>query len=139
MEHNNFGTKASQKLNISSKGGKKVSVHAEWLVEDLDTKDFTDDAASKIKDLEIRNRKIDMEFLESLIAYVVKYSLENSLGAILVFLPGVGEINELQDRLDALACGKSRLPCITFPLYSDLPNVEQLKGMCQCFNLNISI
>lgn len=107
-----------------------MTINAEWQIDDdLDTKESGKDITAKMKDLQIRNRKIDMEFLENLIVYVVKNSLENSLGAILVFLPGVAEINILQDRLDALSSGRSPLPCITFPLYSDLPNIEQLKGI----------
>jgi ATP-dependent RNA helicase DHX29 len=124
------GPNTSQKIIISGKGGKQQTFHAEWTMdEDFDARDLDKDISLKMKDLQIRNRKIDMEFLETLITYVVKYSLEHSLGSILVFLPGVAEINALQDRLNGLSNGRSALPCITFPLYSDLPNAEQLKGI----------
>lgn len=130
METDNFGAKSSKKINVTGKGGKQLYINAEWPIDDeLDVRESSNDMTDKMKDLEIRNRKIDMEFLESLIVYVVKNSLENSLGAILVFLPGVAEINILQERLEALSNGRSPLPCITFPLYSDLPNIEQLKGI----------
>ena len=117
-----------QKVTFTGRKGKQVTFNAEWETDKYEEKELSRDITLKMQDLQIRSQKIDMNLLERLIIYLVTYSLEHSLGAILVFLPGLAEINTMQDRLEAQSSGSLGLPCLILPLYSDLPQLEQLKG-----------
>ncbi|XP_014253741.1 putative ATP-dependent RNA helicase DHX57 [Cimex lectularius] len=70
--------------------------------------------------------RVNLELIETVLEYIVtgdhKYPRE---GAILVFLPGIGEIKEMMARLEAnpLFCNSNEFKLI--PLHSTLTNEEQ--------------
>lgn len=90
--------------------------------------DFIQDRDSRLlDDLDVK-KGINMDLLEASIVFAVKKSLETGeKGAILVFLPGVFEIKNIQDRLEVLMQAYIPLKCIVLPLFSDLAIDEQSK------------
>ena len=68
----------------------------------------------------INEDEVDYEIVESLVLHIHATMPE---GAILVFMPGMGEIQDLYERLEASGSRSGILPC---PLHSSLSTEDQI-------------
>ncbi|XP_060781858.1 putative ATP-dependent RNA helicase DHX57 isoform X2 [Neoarius graeffei] len=70
--------------------------------------------------------KINMDLLESLLEWIVNGDHSYPPGAVLVFLPGLAEIKQLYEQLQANRMFNRRAKkCVVYPLHSSLSNEEQ--------------
>ncbi|XP_049640202.1 putative ATP-dependent RNA helicase DHX57 [Suncus etruscus] len=71
--------------------------------------------------------KVNLELIEALLEWIVSGKHSYSMGAILVFLPGLAEIKTLYEQLQANALfnNKRSQRCVIYPLHSSLCSEEQ--------------
>ncbi|KAF5910256.1 putative ATP-dependent RNA helicase DHX57 [Clarias magur] len=71
--------------------------------------------------------KINMDLVESLLEWIVNRDHSYPPGAVLVFLPGLAEIKQLYEQLQANRMFNNRRDkkCVVYPLHSSLSNEEQ--------------
>ncbi|KAF4090320.1 hypothetical protein AMELA_G00050480 [Ameiurus melas] len=71
--------------------------------------------------------KINMDLVESLLEWIVNRDHSYPPGAVLVFLPGLAEIKQLYEQLQANRMFNNRRTkkCVVYPLHSSLSNEEQ--------------
>ncbi|TSK22801.1 DExH-box ATP-dependent RNA helicase DExH1 [Bagarius yarrelli] len=70
--------------------------------------------------------KINMDLVESLLEWIVNRNHSYPPGAVLVFLPGLAEIKQLYEQLQANRMFNKRAKkCVVYPLHSSLSNEEQ--------------
>ncbi|CAI5990013.1 unnamed protein product [Closterium sp. NIES-65] len=117
------GSKTKQKL-LKAGWGDDASLQAETVNPDYDASRYSDYSDSTWKNLRrVDEGTIDYELLEDVVAHI---DATCSPGAILVFLPGMGEIQYLWDRLAASrqfgAPGKVEW---LLPLHSSVSAAEQ--------------
>ncbi|KAJ3159732.1 ATP-dependent RNA helicase dhx29 [Geranomyces michiganensis] len=143
LEERRVNMRDAGTVNISTGGGKTARVteheddddsHDDELLEGSDSTTNTlfppelakrNYSASTLSTLEEMDpRRINFELLESLIRFVVANAAkaeDQDVGSLLVFLPGVGEIKKVRERLNGVR-GMWLLD-----LHSTLSNVEQAK------------
>uniref|UniRef100_A0A8B9RK37 RNA helicase n=1 Tax=Astyanax mexicanus TaxID=7994 RepID=A0A8B9RK37_ASTMX len=71
--------------------------------------------------------KINMDLVESVLEWIVDGNHDSPPGAVLVFLPGLAEIKQLYEQLQANRMFNNRRAkkCVVYPLHSSLSNEDQ--------------